>query len=58
MASVNQLPELVEKLSLHAPSGGDNSDEIDSLLKTIAALFNSIYGKLQIVIPRPSLADQ
>jgi len=58
MASVDQLPELVEKLSLHTSSGGDDSDEIDSLLKTIATLFDSIYGALQEVDTRPSLADQ
>jgi hypothetical protein len=46
MASVDQLPKLVEKLSLQTPGGGDDSDEIDSLLKTIANLFNSIYGEL------------
>lgn len=58
MGSVDQLPELVEKLSLHTPSGGDNSDEIDSLLKTIATLFDSIYGALRVVDTRPTLADQ
>jgi hypothetical protein len=46
MASVDQLPELIEKLSLHTPNGVDDSDEIDSLLKTIANLFSSIYGEL------------
>ena len=58
MASVDHLPELVEKLSLHTPSGGDYSDEIDSLLKTIATLFNSIYGELANMRTRLSLADQ
>lgn len=45
MASSEELPELINGLSLH-PSETENglSGDIDSLLRVISNLFSAIYG--------------
>lgn len=55
MDKENELPELVNGLSLRSPGNGDSVAEgIDSLLREISSLFSSIYGKCVHLLLLPS----